>query len=186
MIHLLDCHGKGVPEGIQYIGRVGKTGNPPRSPLSNPYSVEKHGMAALQLYRIYMVRGLVLADPAVVKEISRLQHLAEQGDVTLGCWCATRPAHIEATAMPIPEARCHGDIVASVITHLGIRIATYARARMEGDDGGPGRWAAWVARGYGPHPHAVLAAMCFGFAEARMMGEREPLIAAGMALRGQQ
>lgn len=179
MIRLVNCHGKG-PEGAEYIGRVGRNGKPPRSPLSNPYSVDKHGPdQALRLYRVYLANALAVGDPAIVTELARIEQLAGAGDLALGCWCAERPAVIEGLALPVPEARCHGDIVATVLTHWGVRLATYARARHGGDTDGPARWAAWVKRDCGPHPHATMA-MVFGFAELRAMAKVSPEIAAGM------
>lgn len=182
MIHLVDLHGKGgVPDGVQYIGRAGRGGKPPRSPLSNPYSVEQHGDEALRRFRVYLVNALVSADPAIILELGRLEKLASDGDLHLGCWCVERPAYIEGLALPDPGQRCHGDIVATVLTHWGVRLATFARARFDGDTSGPQRWSAWLARdyGHGPGVFAVMASV-FGMAEVRAMAAVAAEIENGM------
>ena len=33
MIHLVDIHGTGIPEGVEYIGRAGKNGKPKMASL---------------------------------------------------------------------------------------------------------------------------------------------------------
>lgn len=180
MIHLVDCHGKhGVPDGVEYIGRAGRGGKPARAPLSNPYDVDQHGIeAAMRLYRVYIVNALAGATPVIIDELARLQRLASAGDLALGCWCCDRPAFIEGSG-PAPAVRCHGDIVATVLEHWGVRLATFARPLHAGDTTGPERWAAWVKRDCGAHPHAVLA-MVFGSAEFRELAKVSPEIAAGM------
>jgi hypothetical protein len=180
LIRLVDLHDKGgVPDGVQYIGRVGRTGKPPRSPLSNPYSVEKHGAQALRLYRSYLVNALATSDPAIVIELARLEAQASAGDLVLGCWCVERPAFIEGLGEPCSGQQCHGDIAATVLTHWGLRLATFARARYVGDTTGPERWAAWVKRDCGRHPHAILGSV-FGLAEVRELAKVSDEIAAGM------
>ena len=180
VIALLDLHGSGMPEGVEYIGRAGRSGVPARSPLSNPFGVDKHGIdAALRLYRIHLAGALASADPVIIRELARLGQLADAGGLTLGCWCATRQAHIEGRGGAEPSARCHGDIVATVLVHWGVRLSTHARARSSSDTAGPERWAAWVARDLGAHAQAVLAS-CFGFAEVGRMASDSPAIAAGM------
>lgn len=169
MISLLNLHGQGgVPEHVQYIGRAGRTGQPPRSPLSNPFTVERHGDDALRFYRLHLVAALASADPAIIGELARLEQLAQIGGLTLGCWCVTRPAAIDGLGAAEPERRCHGDIVATVLTHWGVRLATFAR----GIDGTPtpDRWSAWVTRDCGSPPHAVLASV-FGLTEVRAMAK---------------
>ncbi len=168
MIYLADIHGKGVQGGTHYIGRESRDGRHQRSPLHNPFTVERVGMQALRLYRLHIVHALATADPAIVSELAALEKLVGEGDITLGCWCCTRPANIEGLGHNVPMHLCHGDIVATVLTHWGVRLATYARARGDGDTTGPERWATWVARDCGPHPHAVLA-FVFGAAEFRAM-----------------
>jgi hypothetical protein len=192
VIRLVDLHDKGgVPPGVEYIGRVGRTGKPPRSPLSNPYSVEKHGAQALRLYRSYLVNALATSDQAIVIELARLEALASAGGLVLGCWCVERPAIIEGLGEPYTGQQCHGDIVATVLTHWGIRLATYARARYVGDTTGPARWEEWLrptkagpdgtvpSPGCGRHPHTILASV-FGMAEVRELAKVSDGIAAGM------
>jgi hypothetical protein len=169
MIYLANIHGKGVQGHVEYIGRESQDGRHRRSPLCNPFSVDRHGPdLALRLYRIHLANALAVSTPSIVTELARLQQLASAGDLTIGCWCAERPAVVEGLGLPVPATRCHGDLVATVLTHWGVRLATYARVRCDGDTAGPERWAAWVKRDCGPHPHAVMA-MVFGFSEVRAM-----------------
>jgi len=178
MIHLVDIHGTGIPDGVEYIGRAGKNGKPARSPLSNPFRVEDHGLAALRLYRVHLATAMANADPEIIAELARLEALASVGDLSLGCWCCNRPAVIEGLGHAPPKRPCHGDLVATVITHWGARLSTYARARQDGDDLGPERWSAWIGRSW-KSPAAVLG-MAFGLHELREMAKISPEIAAGM------
>lgn len=190
MIRIVDCHDKSREsdgllgwmqrERVEYIGRAGMYSQPPpRSPLSNPYSFKQHGDAAIRLYRVYLVNALATSDRAIVTELARLEQLASTGDLGLGCWCVVRPPVIEGLGLAEPEARCHGDIVATVLEHWGVRLATFARPLHAGDSTGPERWAAFVAREFGMKAHACLA-MVFGSAEFRELAKLSPEIAAGM------
>jgi hypothetical protein len=172
VIHLVSCHGKGgVPEGAVYIGRAGREGKPPRSPLSNPFGLDAHGpVMALRLYRVRIAESLAspLAEQSgpVVRELARVQ--AIPGDVTLACWCASRPARVDGLGLPEigPESSpCHGDLVASAVANLGTRLETFARPRFDGE--GLERWAAWVARDCGATPALTIASLVFGLREAR-------------------
>lgn len=72
------------PKPWVYIGRG--------TPLGNPYRVDEHGDAALELYRKWLWEKLRAKDPAVtraLREITVSHHLV--------CSCKPRP--------------CHGDIV---------------------------------------------------------------------------
>lgn len=178
MITLVDIHGTGIPDGVEYIGRAGKNGKPRRSPLSNPFRVEDHGLAALRLYRVHLATAMANSDPEIISEIARLEALASAGDLVLGCWCCSRPAVIEGLGHAEPKRPCHGDLVATVITHWGTRLDTYARARHDGDGLGPERWAAWVSRSW-TSPAAAMGS-AFGHAELREMALVSPEIAAGM------
>lgn len=184
MIRLVDIHGKGgVPDGVVYIGRAGRGGKPARSPLSNPFGVEQYGQEALRLNRLYIVNALAIADPAIVGEIARLQQIAAAGDLSLGCWCCNRPAHIEGIGGAEPETRCHGDIVATILEHWGVRLATFAHPEPPRYPTGAECWAAFVRRDFGASAHACLG-MVFGSAELRAMASVSPETAMVCGLAG--
>lgn len=67
-----------------YIGRG--------TPLGNPFTVAKHGQAAIGLYRRWLWEKIQDEDPEVLRELDRI---TEQ--TSLVCSCAPRP--------------CHGDII---------------------------------------------------------------------------
>jgi hypothetical protein len=172
VINLVNCHGMGgVPEGTVYIGRAGREGKPARSPLSNPFGLDAHGpVMALRLYRVRIAEALATPSAEqsgpIIRELARVQ--AIPCDVTLACWCASRPARVEGLGLPEigPESSpCHGDLVASVVVNLGVRLETFARPRFGGD--GLERWAAWVARDCGKAAAMSIAALVFGVCEAR-------------------
>jgi hypothetical protein len=77
-------HKTGLPAGARYIGRG--------TPLGNPYTVAKHGQAALDLYRRWLWQKICDRDPVVLAELRRI----EPGSL-LVCSCKPRP--------------CHGDVV---------------------------------------------------------------------------
>lgn len=92
-------------EGV-YVGR--NVRNLQGSVLGNPYKVKPHGPhergESVEMYRRWLwghVRG---GAGNVYSELMRLKSLAEQGDLTLVCWC-------------VPE-RCHAEVVKAAIEWL--------------------------------------------------------------------
>lgn len=184
MTQLVDLHGKGgVPDGVVYIGRAGRGGRPARSPLSNPFTVEQYGPDALRFCRLYLVNALATAEPGIVTELARLQQTASAGDLALGCWCCERPAFIEGIGGTEPDVRCHGDIVATMLEHWGVRLATFAHPEPPKYPTGPECWAAFVRREFGSSAHACLG-MVFGSAELRAMADVSPRLASECGLAG--
>ena len=78
------------------------------SVLGNPYKVKPHGPhergASIELYRRWLWEHVRGGTGDVYSELMRLKILAEQGDLTLVCWCA-------------PEA-CHAEVVRAAIEWL--------------------------------------------------------------------
>lgn len=77
----------------EYIGRP--------SPLGNRFLIGRDGdrLAVIEQYRAWLARNML--EPSVADELQRLAAIAEQGDLTLVCWCAPHP--------------CHGDVIAEVL-----------------------------------------------------------------------
>jgi len=87
-----------------YIGRAGKGQS---GYFGNPYRVQEHGRAALDLFRVYFLRRM--DDDSVF----RARVLALRGQ-RLGCFCKPSP--------------CHGDIIAEWIDAQEDPCATAIRA----------------------------------------------------------
>ena len=78
------------------------------SVLGNPYKVKPHGQyernASIEMYRRWLWRHVRSGIGDVYDEVMRLKSIAEQGDLTLVCWCA-------------PEA-CHAEVIKAAIKWL--------------------------------------------------------------------
>ena len=78
-----------------YIGRTfnGWLG----SPLGNPYSVRDYGrLEAVNLYRIWLRERIQEESPnLIVSALKALRNKAQEGDITLWCWCAPNLCHGE-------------------------------------------------------------------------------------------
>lgn len=86
--------GRPMPHPWLYIGR--NASDPSKaSPLANPYTVQEHGAAALDLYRQWLRERVAAEDPAVMESLRSITPAH-----SLVCSCAPRP--------------CHGDVVVEV------------------------------------------------------------------------
>lgn len=86
----------------EYVGRP--------SPLGNPFVVGRDGtreevIAKYAEWLEYRVRG---GRTACADELHRLTEQAQQGDITLVCWCAPLPCHADVIKAKI-EAAIGGD-----------------------------------------------------------------------------
>lgn len=83
--------GKKWDKGAQYIGRG--------SPLGNPFVMasEADRDAVCDQYERWLHERVEKRDPKVMAALERLQLLAREGDVILGCFCSPK--------------RCHGDTI---------------------------------------------------------------------------
>lgn len=81
--------GKKWDKGAQYIGRG--------SPLGNPFVMasEADRDSVCEQYERWLHERVEKYDPKVVAALSRLQRLAREGDVILGCFCAPKRCHGE-------------------------------------------------------------------------------------------
>lgn len=81
--------GKKWDKGAQYIGRG--------SPLGNPFVMTSEADRNLvcDQYEAWFQERVKANDPKVVAALSRLQRLAVDGDLVLGCFCAPKRCHGE-------------------------------------------------------------------------------------------
>lgn len=92
----------------EYVGRA--CYGYPESPLHNPIKLGKADdiREVLKGYRQHLLARIAARDPGIIKELKRLKALAQQGDLTLLCWCKKGyPCHahviaeiLETFAMP--------------------------------------------------------------------------------------
>jgi len=107
MSMVIDIHKvKGVrPHYDLYIGRAQMRTHalheefPKDSKWANPFSIEKYGAKALELYENY-IRKRISLDP-------KMFNLNELEGLRLGCWCATT-----RTLTPL---KCHGQILIKLL-----------------------------------------------------------------------
>jgi len=59
-----------------------------------PHGAHERG-ASVEMYRRWLWCHIRVAAESVDSELMRLKSLAEQGDLTLVCWCAPDPCHAE-------------------------------------------------------------------------------------------
>ena len=165
-----------LPERASYIGRA--NGPLPRAPLSNPWTVADHGMAALTKYRLHLARAVLDRDAAIVGEIVRLTDLvqplgAEPRSTSLACWCVERPAAPTCLLPPKPDRGCHGDDVASIAMQLGPQLRRWSRASAA-------EWPALVRERFGQAPLAAIVFEAFGQRALLEIAELEREVEAGM------
>jgi hypothetical protein len=79
-----DRHSQPFPRPWMYVGRG--------TPLGNPFTIQEHGIKAIELYRRWLWAKLKARDPDVIRELERIQE-----NTHLVCSCAPRP--------------CHGDVI---------------------------------------------------------------------------
>lgn len=75
--------------GAVYVGRP--------SPLGNPFAMRSEAQRAevCEKYATWFAHKVAINDPRVMNELRRLYRLAQQGDLTLGCYCAPKRCHAE-------------------------------------------------------------------------------------------
>lgn len=105
MLRIRVVNVRNLPPGaeVEYLGR--EAWGWPASPLGNPFrpQAELARSAAIALYRHWLKAHK--SDPEVRAELNRLyQKLTEQGELTLGCWCAPKACHTEEVAALLVEA----------------------------------------------------------------------------------
>lgn len=91
----------------EYIGRPQKGQKP--SPLRNRWSSKDYGggikvgsvAESIACFERDLEEKIARKDPEVMAELTRLFRKAQQGPLTLVCWCAPGP--------------CHGDVVKKVL-----------------------------------------------------------------------
>ena len=74
----------------EYIGRPSVLGNPYRPAPGKPGSTQV-------MYEAWLKGEIAAGNEAVIAELKRLGALAEEGELTLVCWCRPMP--------------CHGDVI---------------------------------------------------------------------------
>ena len=83
----------------EYVGRA--CYGYPESPLHNPFKLGKADdiREILKAYRQHLLARIQAGDPGIIKELTRLKALAQQGDMTLLCWCKKGyPCHAHVIA----------------------------------------------------------------------------------------
>jgi hypothetical protein len=92
-------------EGV-YIGRP--------SLLGNPFKIGEHGTRdqVIAAYRGWLWQQ-IKSRGDVYRELQRLAAIAEQGDLTLICWCSQPDRHVP----------CHGDVLKSAVLWMNSATA---------------------------------------------------------------
>ena len=82
----------------EYCGRASAYYSLPASPLANPFPMrnESDRERVLTSYDKWLVEKTNTGDKAVCAELKRLLHIAERGDLNLGCYCAPKACHCDA------------------------------------------------------------------------------------------
>lgn len=86
----------------EYVGRA--CYGYPESPLHNPYKLGKADdiREILKAYRQHLLGRIEAGDRGIIQELMRLKGLAQQGDLTLLCWCK-------------PGYPCHAHVIAEIL-----------------------------------------------------------------------